>query len=119
MLIMYVVWTAVIQPLFFCCLKAAVTRVLGRVSTSDKYKIQAALKLFKAKLSECRSEEKQKVNWQWSFTLLYALVIFVIRFWAMLHTHQPAIYLPESWHGKLCNRCTPLMTSKKKVIYGT
>ena len=37
-------------------------RVLGRVSQHERYKIEAALKYCKGKLTEFRSEERRKVS---------------------------------------------------------
>lgn len=42
--------------------KEAVASVVGRVHPSERFKIQLALKFFKAKLTEFRSEERRKVN---------------------------------------------------------
>ena len=49
---------------YISCLpsKGVVVRIMGRVSPSERYKVQLALKYCKAKLTEYRSEERRKVS---------------------------------------------------------
>ena len=43
--------------------QASVIRVIGRVDAREKYKLELALKYCRAKLTELRSEERRKVQY--------------------------------------------------------
>lgn len=77
--------------------QGAVAGVVGRINMTERHKIQLALKFFKAKLTEYRSEERRKVcHYNYNVLTKAMVVLLLCRFLVMHHTRHHVLCQPRT-----------------------